>query len=540
MTPPKLPRLLRPVETVTGALVAGDPGDMYAIGAATGGITFALEGEGVYPALSDGDVTYSVSQSPDDGTWANDSRIPQDIPLYILLTGTGSYTLTFGEPKPDGGSVLNPGNFGGGSSDGGPDLDLALTFDQAEIAAYWEQQQTVTGSLTITNNAEDPVEGSLQTATSHYAWLASIDQDAFDLAPGETVTIPVTVTIDPDAWANVPVRITVGVFTGGAKPITAFFEINPTASAPPVNPKTTWPVPASMLGGLNLASPALGAVPAGTIDVVNESLLYDGLAPIGRSFWVSGPVLPLEVSVDLAGDSPAPIAGFILNSRSGDGLRSTQVRHFEIQLSTDGTTFETVVAGELSLLVQDQYFPLENPIEAVAARLRIIDSYNQTSPKEPGYISLGEFSVIATPGYVPETLKAINLADPALGGHIVRISPQQQDPNSFVGMLDSDLSTYWYFDDGEGATSFTWIVGFGNNRAAQFSKIGWKERDGWNQETEAIIDSVKIEVAVDSLNGPWTDVGTWKLKRNEKGDARSFTPIHQSGHDMSASLPPWI
>lgn len=510
-------------QTVSGQLNNGDPADYYALPPdLSGSIEFSLAGDGVYPALSDGDLTYQVEQDS-DGTWSNAERVPRDIPLFIVLTGTGAYDLTFGAPSDGGaGGIFSKPSIGGG--DQAPTLDMSVAFDHSEVAAYWEQQQSITGTLTLANTGDEPLSGTLQAVTSHYAWTVDLDQDQLSLEPGATVSFPVTVQIEPDAWANVPVRITIGAFVGASNPVTAFFEITPTASAPPVNPETSWPVPDAMLGGLNLAATALGATPAGTLDLAQEAFLYDGVSPVGATFSISSPVLPLEVTTDLAGDAPASIAGFMINNQANDGLRQSQARHVEFQLSGDGVSFETVLTAELSPIVRDQYFVLESPVDAVAARLRILDSYHPDYPTQPTYISIGEFAVVADPGFVPSFDKGINLADPALGGHVVRISPQQTDPNAFVGMLDADLATSWSFAGGADGSSISWVIGFGNNRAAQFSKIGWKERDAWNPDSEAVINAVTVEVAVDSLNGPWTTIATWNLRRNENGDARSFTP----------------
>ncbi|HQY32142.1 MAG TPA: hypothetical protein PK691_12670, partial [Thermomicrobiales bacterium] len=335
--------------------------------------------------------------------------------------------------------------------------------------------------------------------------------------------MPVTVVIDPDAWANIPVRITVGAVIGEAQPVSAFFEITPTGDSPPINPISVWPVPQSMLGGLNVASLALGAVPAGTIDPAKEALLYDGLTPAGGSFQISSPAMPLEVSVDLVGDAPVPVSGVILNPQTNDGYRQSALRHFEVQLSTDGTTFTTVLSGELQPFMRDQIFAFDAPVDATSARLRMLDSYDPTNPLQPSAIALGEFSVISTPGFVPDTVDAINLADPALGGHIVRATPQQPDPNAFPAMLSADLTDGSLIETGDSTnTAISWVMAFGNDRAALIRQLGWTNRTDIDLTSNGTIPKVVVEVATDSPNGPWTTIGTWKLNVRDDGAVKPF------------------
>ena len=168
--------------------------------------------------------------------------------------------------------------------------------------------------------------------------------------------MPVTLRIDPDAWADIPVRITVALESGGLIG-TTYAEITPTAEAEPVNPVQMWPIPDAMLGGLDLASPALGAIVAGTFNPDQEALLHDAVAPIGTGFYASAPVLPLTLTVDLAGDAPAPVAGIILNPQTNYGLPQMQVRDFELRLSTDGVTYTTALSGTLSAVNREQALP---------------------------------------------------------------------------------------------------------------------------------------------------------------------------------------
>ena len=511
-------------QTVHGSIDNGDLSDDYAIAAGDGrDLSFTITGDNIFASLTDeAGNSYPISQKSDGGPYTNDGRVPTDIPLYIVIGGSGPYTVTYGAAAPPTtGGLLKPSILTGQPTTA-TELDASLVMDQTEVAAYWEQQQTITGTLTLKNTSSADESLTLQVVTSHFAWHATVSTDPVKLAAGQSTTVPVTVVIDPDAWANIPVRITIGAFAGANKPVTAFFEVTPTAESPPIDPVDAWPVPTSMLGGLNLAATALGAVPANTVSADSEKYLYDGVSPVGLDFYISGPTLPMDITVDLAGDDAAPIVGFMLNPQSQDVNVTEQVRHFEIQVSTDGSTFTTAVTGELSPLLHDQYFALDGPVQATQARLHIIDSWNVDGPTTTGYLSLGEFAVIAQPGYLPSTLTAINLADPALGGHIVRMEPQQSSPDLLDSMLSPDMTlNYLTTDSSDPNVSF--VIGFGNDRAAQLTELDWHEGDSWNQSGYGSLTKLTVEVSTGTSAGPWTKIGTWKIKDDDQGLGKPYT-----------------
>ena len=47
----------------------------------------------------------------------------------------------------------------------------------------------------------------------------------------------------------------------------------------------------------------------------------------------------MTLTVDLAGDEPAPVAGIVLNPTGGEGFPEHQVRSFDLLLSSDGQTY---------------------------------------------------------------------------------------------------------------------------------------------------------------------------------------------------------
>ncbi|HET7055450.1 MAG TPA: VWA domain-containing protein, partial [Thermomicrobiales bacterium] len=498
-----------------GELTGTDGHDIYLIAPGNGRKhTFALKGDGVYPASLSDDAgnSYSLTPSVDGATYTVDQRIPDDVPLYLDLTGAGTYRLTYGASSGGGGLQL-PSILGGG--DKAP-LDASLVFETTEVAAYLTEAQAVDGTLTLTNTTQKQVDFVLLPATSHYHFSVDIDDAPNSIGAGQTVDVPIHVAIEPDAWADIPVRITIGIEVGDVM-TSAFTEITPTAAAAPANPTQAWPIPFDVLGGFDLASPALGATVAGTVDPAGESLLHDGVAPVGSGLVVNSPVLPLTLTVDLAGDAAAPVRGIILNPLAGDGMPQSRVRQLELQLSTDGVTYTTVWTGELSAIGREQAFLLPEPIEATHAQLVILSSYD-TNPTAPSYLGLGEWSVIAEPGFVPETVDRINVADPAFGGHIVRTDPQLQTPDEWQAMLDGDRTALREYPSETGA--FSWVIGFQDDRAALVTDLAWIDPDGTNPDER--ISKVTVEVTTGTPSGPWESLGTWTLKRNDKGGVRRF------------------
>ena len=79
-----------------------------------------------------------------------------------------------------------------------------MTLDVDKVAAYWTKGQIVSGTLTLTNTSQDQVDFILQTASSHYHVLAELTDAPRSIAAGATLTVPVTLRIDPDAWADIP------------------------------------------------------------------------------------------------------------------------------------------------------------------------------------------------------------------------------------------------------------------------------------------------------------------------------------------------
>ena len=301
--------------------------------------------------------------------------------------------------------------------------------------------------------------------------------------------------------------------------VTAGTELTATADAAPLAPAQGWPLPDGLLGGLNVASPGLGAVSAGTIDV-DEPALFDGVTPDGGGFRVYmgdvGGRLPLDLVVDLAGDEPVPVAGMILNTQAGEGKLSDMARDVELLLSLDGATWESVMRTSLSSLPIDQPFLLAAPVPATHAMLRVHD---KQSGERGGYLELGEWKVIATPG-VAAGEAPLDLAEPSRGGHVISMAPFSRDEALGSRVLDEDLARDAVAIEDDPAVEL--VLGFQDGRAALVTGLEWTDPTG-SVATERIAQ-VEVEASMRSPLGPWQPLGTWVLTRGAGGSVSSFDP----------------
>lgn len=434
-----------------------------------------------------------------------DATLPANTQAELQVSGSGPYTiglsLTPG-PKP-----VSPAK---------ASVDVQLAFETNQITAYWSQGQQIKGTVTLANAGILPQTVQLAAATSHYAWTLALDKTTVVVPPGGAgITVPATLSIQPDAWADVPVRMTVAATGKNGAVATSHVEIDPSRDAAPANPALAWPIPTALLGGLDVASLASGAQVIPSVDQAGEEQLHDGLASTGGGFHVSSATLPLALTVQLAGDQLIPVAGIILDPLNTEAP-SSWARQFKLMLSTDGATYTEALSGELQSLPIEQSFVLPQPIEARYAQLVVISNANPNPISTD--VSLGEWKVIATPGFSPST-NPINLADLANGGHVVVMNPQfdlQDDAEAIVDP-NTDLKTLSV----KGGVKPSWTIGFSEERAAEIVSLGWIDPAGSNPD--ARFTKVTVEVSVAGPLGPWTKVGVWSLDRADDGTVAPFT-----------------
>jgi len=410
-------------------------------------------------------------------------------PVAVRLHGRGTYriVLSFEDgPTPKPRAEPLP-------------LAIGLPSSSQIFAAYWHQGQSVDLPLSLTNQGDSSLMVSLDATSSHHRWLARPTDAETSIAAGESVVVPITVTVPPDAWANQPVRITARATAATSASRTAAAHVVAKCGAQPVNPHIVWPLPDEILGGLNAAYLGFGGRPFidDNIETRDQGELYDGFTP-NDGGWRSGR-LPGTVTVELAGHEPVRVAGVLLNPRT-EHDPGEQLRGFEISFSVDGRHFTPAISGELSRFQTEQAFLLDEPVEARYARLDL----ESCQARHRDRATLGEWKVVLVPGENP--LGRLNLADPSLGGYVVWSDPLI-DSGMTREILSNEEERSWHRMDGVNPNR--WVIGFHHQRAAQIEELQWVQPPG--RPDELRLSEVQVAVSEESPVGPWTPLGVWHV-----------------------------
>ncbi len=399
-----------------------------------------------------------------------------------------------------------------------PPFRLTLRPARTEVAAWSGSGQRLTGDLVIASDRPESVQVDVDSATSDSRWSLEPASSRMMVPARGSISLPLVIQVPPDAPADVPVRVTLRAKAPDGAWTTAFADIVPRRDVALVEPSQAWPVPDALLGGLDVASLAVGGLPYGSSDPTREALLHDGVAVSGDGFSAQPVDGALVMSVDLAGEEPVMVAGTMVDPLAFDSQLQYAPRDFELLLSNDGAAWQGALTGELSPLGVEQSFVLPTPVAARFAQLRITSTYGSLMSGAPvSYAPLGEWKVVAAPGTVVST-GSLNIADPVRDGHIVWMDPQPPNDALAMGMLSED-PTPWLVSVARNRPA-RFIVGFHDDRAAQVTELQWVDPPGSTPGTRPA--HVALDVSVDSPTGPWRSTGTWSLDRAEDGSVAPF------------------
>jgi len=425
--------------------------------------------------------------------------IPAGAQRYLQVRGDGEYrmTLRLGDEAPPQPALALP-------------IALGIELAPREVAAYRPFGQRLEGQVTLRNTGTEAVSVTVDATTSDARWRAEIEPKTLRIAAAASVSAALRLAVPDDAWADRPVRVSVrarGARGAGGAATEIGIDVVARRDIDAVHPVAHWEAPDALRGGFNLAWRALGGRWLGKEDSrIGMGLgdIFDGMAVRDEGLLLRGDNTPneYESSVELAGAGPTEIAGVVLNPL---GKRSAReyLRRFRIALSEDGKQFDTVLDGALEPLPHEQYFVFDQPRRARFARLTLVDDQNGNPGAGRG---LGEWKVVARPGFDPFAGKRLNLADPQLGGHVVRASPTISAKWDDA-LLDPDSApTRVRLRAGE---QLDWVIGFHHDRAAQIDGIEWV--DVADPGKQALIDEIRVFASRDSPLGPWEPVATWKL-----------------------------
>lgn len=469
-----------------------------------GALHVAITGDGARVRIATVDGLRDLDPA-EDGTW-DATGLPAGVPVVLAIDGNGAYHVTVTgsglEPRPDPGPLP---------------VTMALAPAVEAVAAYLPQAQTTGATLQVRNDGTAPLTLTFEGRASAVQWSLALPADPVVVGPGETASVPVAIGVRPDAWAGEPVRLTVRARDVDGRAATTSAPITASGDAPALQPAFTYDLPPELAGGLDVAATAFGAVPAGTIAGDGEAALYDGVVLAGSDAYglglrVDGPVFPVDLVTDLAGDEPVPVAGMTVDPTALDLRLTAMPDEVELLLSDDAVTWTSAVRGRMRTWPEAQAFVLPAPLSARYAMLRV----HSVHGPDTSTLAIGEWAVIAAPGWILPGLPS-RISDPTLGGHAVRFAPAGLDANVGRRMLTAEDG---WADQVRGGETLEVVIGFRADRVARIARIGWKDVAAGDPAHR--IATAHVAVTTGGATGPWTELGDWPLERAPDGTVAPF------------------
>lgn len=422
---------------------------------------------------------------------------------YRLMVAPGEAPYRLALEFPDGPLVPATGPL---------NVSLALALDDRAVSAFRQHGQRVRGSLTLTNGNTAGVQLGLEAATGDYRWSATVTPPKVSLAAGETASVPVEVVVPADAWGDRPVRISVAARDAAGRQVQTHADIGVDPDLPPVAPFQSWAIPEALRGGFNAAWLPFGGEWTGDSPeaVKARPYLRDGLVFPGIRIETGGDndgwteEEKPRWTLDLPGDEPLPVAGIAINHFGTPGP-FVDIRKGTLLLSDDGTNFEEVLSFEALPVETEQHFALEHPLAARFARLRIDATFQEPSRQR---VFASEWKVILEPGYDISGGAGFNIADPALGGHVVWDWP----PRAYLpaAILEDQEGEHLERAITTNSRSANYIIGFLQNRAAQIESVDWRYPDDADEKWRTF-ERVDVSASMTSPVGPWVPLGAIDL-----------------------------
>ncbi|NKI35198.1 VWA domain-containing protein [Wenzhouxiangella sp. XN79A] len=456
------------------------------------------------------------------------SLVTLDAPRDDRLERSREEQIVFGELQPGEAQLLKVHGNGeyridlssltAGATTGGGLPELLIELPDVPVQAFSPWAQRVDAEVVVSNPHAEVLALRLETAVSDLRASLSGLPEAVRLEAGEVLRLPVQIELPPDLVTQPDLLLSIRAHSGPAS-TGALATIEAALDAAPVSPAFHWSVPESLRGRFNAAATRFGAEPVASPNIRDDKLddllpLFDGLTRYGR--WTETDLTTAREGVEghqqptvrLAGDAPVPVAGFLIDPTSTI-QPARMLGRFEVALSLDGENFETVLAGRLDPLTEEQAFVLDEPVPARYARLIPIDAALAEVSSGRG-LKLGEFKVMAAEGWRPP-FERLNLADPALGGHLVWSEPWIRGSAFEASMLVADDQSPRLTLRGE--TQARLVLGFHEARAARIDGVTLEPMPA-DRRGGTLPDSVRIAVAVESPLGPWVPVTEASLGAN--------------------------
>jgi len=442
------------------------------------------------------------------------ATLPPDLPAFLSVSNRGEYGVALS---------LNPDPAVAGNPTVDPALSIALAGQLSPMAAFRNEQQSEALNFTVTNRTATSQRVRLEAASSADGWRVSPTVGAIELAPGKSGTLQATLisVADRTPGGRLPIFVRARTEHIASEPLA--LPVQSLCGAPAQSPSPDMPLPESMLGGFDVAWTAVGARPASDDD--HQKMLFDGMTPVGQYSPVRS--FPTDIEVKLAGGK-IRIAGITLFATPYKAAIGPVP--FTLLASTDGTAYREIIHGEIEPLAREQVFAFPAPVDASHVRLHL-DKKDGLS--DGPITSLAEFKVIAVPGASPFGTASPNIADPALGGHIVWIS-WPQDPASVTTILTETVENR--SSQLAPLVPLDMVIGFQHDRAARISHLEWQDSDKESKWTQRP-DKVAVAASTEGPNGPWQPLANWELKRDASHMARLDFPTPVWARFLRFSIP---
>ena len=423
-----------------------------------------------------------------------------------LTAGNSARTLTFRDPATQ-------------QSAGEPASEVSLALHRSDgpagVAAYRAEAQSLAFRLSLSNPGDAPKTVRLRSHVSHLGATVEGLPDSVSLAPGQQREIDLELSLPPMLSSALPVILHLLADTNSAH---AELAVEPGVA--PLNAQVHQAVPDELLGLADLAWSALGAqfideqgepVDERYADQrVNLQHLVDGMSSGGNSMhWRGNQPLPTLV---LAGDG-GRLRGFVFNQRSSHALHQ-RWHQVQIESAMLPGQWQTIASIELASHDGEQFFPLEQPVEARYLRLTPLETWGGIDQRSSN--GTGMFRALGEPlGELAD--KRHDLLATELGGHWIYSRPADATPLDFPHL--------WRVPRGGGVNStndtIELVYGFLQHRGGFIDRLSWEEDLGHDGEP---VETIRVMTATESPLGPWQDHGQWTLQRNASGQAEFRFP----------------
>jgi len=385
-------------------------------------------------------------------------------------------------------------------------VELALTVDTAPVAAFEHVAQRLSGALTVRNTSDKPLAVSTASWLSDERWQLAGLPPFLDLPPGQELTIALTLDVPADARDG-PVVLDVALRRRGVDPVFTRASIEVRTGVSRLAEHTYSPYPAALLGGLNVAWAALGAIS----DTPAVAALLDDVIDLrGANLTIGQPV-----GVRVAGQgAPVPLAGVVLHP-TRVASPAERLSRFAVEISMDGATFERILEATLSPAAREQAFAFDSPVAATIVRLVPL-SVASGNPSTT-VATLAEFQVIATPDFVLEPA-GFDVGDPRLGGHVIRTINFGDQAWTGEGAIWPGENAVYLPVNRAGPSE--WMIGFRNGRAAEVAAFVWHERP--DTPPDQRMRQIAVAASIDGPLGPWQDIGIFELAGGDEAQLLSY------------------